>query len=89
MGKIFPGSVHRARRGSGKVRGMDVTPSEQRAIGDGRAGTCPMCGRVIRVRVPRAKFLPGDGTVRLLFSHKGPGGKRCEGSGEPALEWGW
>lgn len=60
--------------------------NEQREIDNGFKGTCKKCGRVLKVRVPRARFFPGDGTVRVMFAHK-QGKERCPGSGRPAREW--
>lgn len=73
----------------GKRRSAEaVSASDARAIANGEKGTCPYCGKVVRVRVPRAKFEPGDGTVRRCFVH-GPRNNRCEGSRENAKEWDW
>lgn len=56
------------------------------SISNGLRGTCKVCEAVVKVRVPRARFLPGDGSVRLCFVH-GPRNNRCPGSREPAKEW--
>lgn len=61
--------------------------TEELAIANGFRGTCKVCGKVFKVRVPRAKFHPGDGTVRLMFVHNNDAGQTCEGSGAPAKEW--
>ena len=56
-------------------------------VENGFAGTCPICNRIVGVRIPRAKFASGDGTVRVCWVHKDGEGNRCAGSGRPAKEW--
>lgn len=41
--------------------------------------TCPACGRIIAVRVPRG----GDGSLWVFVAH-GPRSARCPGSGQSA-----
>jgi hypothetical protein len=61
----------------------------QDRINRGLAGQCHMCKKFVGIRVPRAKFHPGDGTYRVTFKHNGADGKQCEGSGEAAVGWGF
>ncbi len=51
-------------------------------IANGTMGTCPICGKVLRVKEPAG----GDGTARIMLQHKYKG-QLCEGRFRFAKEW--
>lgn len=75
---------------SHKTIAQDILDAFARRIDQGKAGTCPVCGRVFAVYVPRG----GNGSARRmrhhsqeLFSGTFVSTRRCPGSGKFAKEW--
>jgi hypothetical protein len=62
-----------------------VVDNQAERIANGEIGTCQICGRLCRLRIPNG----GDGSLRVTWRHNKQSDpkKHCEGSGVAAKEW--